>query len=238
MNKTKHLYLKLFLGFVLITFMIVYFTIHKLGRITDIDVKDPSVIIIDEKKDDDDNDNNDEQDDNHSDIYVYTDDGKNQSNKISIDRDATGLGNYYSQGDVGISSDGFVWKEVNTLNIFNNEKFNDQKIIAPGVRGSYEFVIKNLSHTKVSYVIGFGEDYNFFVNMKYRLSKNGKYIIGNDQNWVSIKDLSLQENLVSEKTNNTYVLEWYWDSDERDAIAGMNGGYYTLKLLISTINTK
>ncbi len=134
-----------------------------------------------------------------------------------------------------VYSEGMTWKKINALNIFNNEKFDGDKIIAPESNGKYEFTIKNRSRRSVSYLISLEEDYNVDVNMKYRLIKNGKYVIGDEKNYVSIKELILKENKVLPDEKNTYVLEWSWNSTDKDTISGINGGYYSLELYIDTL---
>lgn len=142
-------------------------------------------------------------------------------------------GNYGSSFEV--YSEGVTWKKINALNIFNNDDFDGDKIVAPESNGKYEFTIKNKSRKTVSYLISLEEDYNVAVNMKYRLKKNGKYVIGDNNHYVSIKELILKENKVLPGDNNTYVLEWRWNSTKEDTNIGITGGYYSLQLFIDAL---
>lgn len=199
MNKKHKSYLKTYLFVIFLTFLIIFITSLRIGKIQEVHVKEPNDIIID--------------------------DNLNLEDKPTFNEED----NHFI-----VESENEVWHEMTSLNIFNNEKFMEQKIIAPGSKGTYEFKVKNKFNNPISYIIGFGEDYSFFVNMKYRLKKDGNYILGNKNKWLSASELYLVENEMAASSVNTYILEWYWDSNERDNIAGINGGYYTLKLYVKT----
>ena len=65
------------------------------------------------------------------------------------------------------------------LRIFENAAYKFENKIAPGVSNTYQFVIHNSSNVNVKYDILMYEESEYQINMKYRLKKNDKYIIGN-----------------------------------------------------------
>lgn len=140
-----------------------------------------------------------------------------------------------------ISTDGIIVSEneveigKNTrLNIFNNQKFNGEKIIAPHSKGSYKFYIKNNSNDNIVYNIKFSDDMKKFVNMKYKLKMDNIYIRGNEDNYVTIDGLDVNNVNVVKDSVNIFTLEWYWeDSDKLDTEVGISDEeYYTINLAI------
>lgn len=140
-----------------------------------------------------------------------------------------------------ISTDGIIVSEndveigKNTrLNIFNNQKFNGEKIIAPHSKGSYKFYIKNNSNDNIVYNIKFSDYMKKFVNMKYKLKMDNIYIRGNEDNYVTIDGLDVNNVNVVKDSVNIFTLEWYWeDRDKLDTEVGISDEeYYTINLAI------
>jgi hypothetical protein len=123
------------------------------------------------------------------------------------------------------------------LDIFINEKFDGQKIIAPGSIGSCKFCIRNLTDEDISYNINFFEESEYVVNMKYKLKIDNVYIRGNQEEYVDVENLDVENIVVLKDSSNVYTLEWYWeDDDENDTIIGSQeiDQYYTLNLEINS----
>lgn len=123
------------------------------------------------------------------------------------------------------------------LEIFNNSKFNGKKIIAPNSSGTYKFCISNESENDIIYHIRFLDEMQNFVNMKYRLKIDNIYIRGNEEEYVTIEELDVENVTVLKDSNNIFTLEWYWaDSDPEDTFVGSQKDtqYYTLKLEIES----
>ena len=121
------------------------------------------------------------------------------------------------------------------LNIFANEKFNGESIIAPKSSGEYKFVIDNIADTTLAYDIEFKDIMSNPINMKYRLKIDNIYIRGNENEYIDISELSVDDIVVLEDSNNIFTLEWYWeDDDTADTYVGSlkSDGYYTLELMI------
>ncbi len=109
------------------------------------------------------------------------------------------------------------------LEIFNNAAYEYTNKIAPGVSNVYNFVVHNSSNGTAAYRFLMYENTEYSVNLKYRLKKNGSYIIGNENNWVSADELNVGLSNLAKDSRDKYALEWKWfDDDENDTIAGKN----------------
>ena len=131
-------------------------------------------------------------------------------------------------------------KEVidNKLNIFKNEKFDGQSIIAPKSYGKYQFYVSNISNKHVKYTMKFSDEMKKFVNMKYKLKIDNVYIRGDLENYTTIDNLELDERVVLKDSTNIFTLEWYWeDNDSLDTGVGSEKDtqYYKLNLQIQPI---
>ncbi len=131
-------------------------------------------------------------------------------------------------------------KEVidNKLNIFKNEKFDGQSIIAPKSYGKYQFYVSNISNKHVKYTMKFSDEMKKFVNMKYKLKIDNVYIRGDLENYTTIDNLELDEIVVLKDSTNIFTLEWYWeDDDSLDTGVGSEKDtqYYKLNLQIQPI---
>ena len=131
-------------------------------------------------------------------------------------------------------------KEVidNNLNIFKNEKFDVQSIIAPKSYGKYQFYVSNISNKHVKYTMKFSDEMKKFVNMKYKLKIDNVYIRGDLENYTTIDNLELDEIVVLKDSTNIFTLEWYWeDDDSLDTGVGSEKDtqYYKLNLQIQPI---
>lgn len=125
------------------------------------------------------------------------------------------------------------------LNIFNNKDFDGEKIIAPGSNGSYRFCVENLVDRNIKYDIKFTDEMTNPINMKYRLKIDNVYIKGSKDKYVDIEDLSVEDIIVLDDSNNIYTLEWKWEhSDKADTYVGSQEEVqtYTLNLEIKAEN--
>lgn len=126
----------------------------------------------------------------------------------------------------------------NKLNIFKNEKFNGQNIIAPRSYGKYQFYVSNISNKDVKYSMKFSDEMKMFVNMKYKLKIDNVYIRGDSENYTTINNLDVDEIVVLKDSTNIFTLEWYWeDNDSLDTAIGSEKDtqYYKLNLQIQPI---
>lgn len=152
--------------------------------------------------------------------------------KIGIDERPTS-GKIYVDG-IAITEDDIEIEKDTQLNIFNNEKFKGEKIIAPHSQGTYKFYIRNKSNRNINYNIKFSDEMKKFVNMKYRLKIDNIYIRGNEEDYTTIENLDVNNITVPKDSINMFTLEWYWeDNDELDTKVGTSDErYYTINLKI------
>lgn len=119
--------------------------------------------------------------------------------------------------------------------------FNNEKIIAPHSKGTYQFYLQNKANTDVIYNIKFSDEMQNFINMKYRLKLDNIYIKGNSENYVSLDELELNNTIILKDSTNIYTLEWYWDdNDKLDTFVGSQeeDNYYEISLYIETAQYK
>ena len=152
--------------------------------------------------------------------------------RIGIDERPTS-GKIYVDG-IAITEDDIEIEKDTQLNIFNNEKFKGEKIIAPHLQGTYKFYIRNKSNRDINYNIKFSDEMKKFVNMKYRLKIDNIYIRGNEEGYTTIENLDVNNVTVPKDSINMFTLEWYWeDNDELDTKVGTSDErYYTINLKI------
>ena len=153
------------------------------------------------------------------------------NNKIFTNIDSNqfvGMINVY-QKDINVTKD-------TPIDIFNNEKYEGKKIIAPRSKGNAKFGVKNVSNRDVIYDIKFSDLSAYLVNMKYKLKIDNIYIVGDENHYATIDQMQVKDITVIDGSNNIFTIEWYWeDDDPRDVIVGMAEPtqYYTLNLAIT-----
>lgn len=112
------------------------------------------------------------------------------------------------------------WKDLKSLDIFNNYYFNDYSIISPGVSGEYSFTIENYKATKMKYNLNFIEQNVYNINMVYKLKLNGSYIAGNEQRFVKCNELNKEDLVINANTNDVFTIEWKWQDNNNDTQIG------------------
>ena len=148
----------------------------------------------------------------------------------------TADGSYTSKATVTVkristSSDG----NINEINIFSLADSN-RKYIAPYDKGMYEFEIKNTISENITYNLSLEEKNPDKVNIKYKLKKNGNYIIG-ENGWVYYDKIILEEVSLSSKTTDIYELEWCWvsENNELDTYIGTKEGRSEYNVTIKVV---
>lgn len=156
--------------------------------------------------------------------------------KIGYQETAVSDSNYGIVGAILLTEQDMKEVKNNQLNIFNNEKFNGEKIIDPGSKGEVQICIRNKSNYDVSYDFNFTDEMQYHVNMKYKLKLDNVYIKENKDEYKKLEDIKLKEVIVPKDSANIYTLEWYWeDDDKNDTIVGsqQDKQYYKLNLEIN-----
>ncbi len=119
------------------------------------------------------------------------------------------------------------------LNIFSNPAFEMKPIIAPGSSNAYQFVIKNDNDFDIQYNFKMVETNLYDVNMKFRLKQEGKYIIGDNDNWVTADKLNKEQIKLASNEDIPYLLEWKWFESDRDTKIGkINNANYKLSIQV------
>ena len=135
---------------------------------------------------------------------------------------------HVTQGDITL--------QKNTpIDIFSNEQFHGEKIIAPHSKGSFSFCVKNQTQDNIAYAIRFTKQEDLPINLRYKLKMDNIYIKGNAQQYVDIEDLNVEDIIVLKDSINLYTLEWYWEDDDiRDTYVGLQkeDQHYTLQVEI------
>lgn len=121
------------------------------------------------------------------------------------------------------------------LRIFTHTSYrvvND--VIAPRSENSYQFVIRNNNNFNIKYNFETQEENNYNINMKYRLKLNGVYVVGNDSEYVTAKELYQYDMILADNNYDVYTLEWKWFESNNDTEIGTNiNSNYKLNLKIS-----
>lgn len=111
---------------------------------------------------------------------------------------------------------------INTkLNIFKHKSYyvvND--LIAPGTENSYQFIVRNNNNFDIKYNIKMSEENKYNINMKYRLKLGGKYVVGDNKQWVTYDQLKKYNSQLPAGTYDVYTLDWKWFEGENDTQIG------------------
>lgn len=135
-------------------------------------------------------------------------------------------------GDIVVFDNYKIW-DNKELRIFSNPAYEYESKIAPGSYNSYAFVIRNNNTFNVVVDISFIEENEKNINMQYKLSTRGNYVIGNENEYVSFngkKDITQIK--LSAKSQIPYILDWKWVDSDNDTEIGFDlSSHY--KLLIT-----
>ncbi len=104
--------------------------------------------------------------------------------------------------------------EVNTINVFSVST-SAREYVAPYDHGIYEFDVTNLRNKNIIYNLSLEEENEDKVNIKYKLKKNGEYIIG-QSGWVYYDQVKFDEIPLTAKGTDSYELEWCWVSEDNE----------------------
>lgn len=163
-------------------------------------------------------------------------------NNVNLDTDNSNVPDKNITGPGAIDVIELVDGDINNikgteLNIFKNELFDGEKIIAPGSNGKYTFLVKNLTGENLTYDIDFSDLMTNPINMKYTLKIDNIYIRGNKDSYVMVDDLQVDDVIVVKDSVNAFTLEWYWEhNDAMDTYVGTRKEEqsYTLDITIDS----
>lgn len=131
------------------------------------------------------------------------------------------------------------WSHTENIPVFFNDQFGDN-VIAPGQSGKYAFRFINYNHDQLDFSIEFSCENEYNIDLIYRLKRDGLYVCGDEDHYVTIDELNLYGMTIQPHGDPTvFELEWYWrDNDEIDTIAGENQAQYYLHITITAGITK
>ena len=118
-----------------------------------------------------------------------------------------------------------VYESSTPLKIFENKSYYvKDDLIAPESENSYQFIIRNNNEFAIRYGLEFNQNNPYNINMKYRLKQDGKYIIGDDESWVTAEELLQNGVVLANYSYNVYTLDWKWfeTDDDTDTKIGTN----------------
>ncbi len=124
---------------------------------------------------------------------------------------------------------GTSWEQFEDLPVFVNERFGD-RVIAPGMRGSYRFILENRNADALEFSLSFEEVNEYGIGLCYRLKRDNTYVSGTD-GYVRTAELGLRGMTIEAESTTLFEIEWYWkDNDAVDTAAGENEAQYTLQI--------
>lgn len=121
------------------------------------------------------------------------------------------------------------WDEQENLDVFYNGTFGEDKI-APGMTGSYAFVLSNRNEDALEFALEFSCENEYGIELVYSLWRDGACISGGAGK-LPAEQLSVYNMTIEAQSDSVFVLEWEWrHNDPADTTAGQNGAVYTLNI--------
>lgn len=114
-------------------------------------------------------------------------------------------------------SNGQVFGQDTSIDIFNNPKLRGEKLEAPFTVDSYTFAVYNNSDSfSLPYTINFLATNEKNIPLVFSLQKNGEYIFGgeNDEDMLPLSSLDLEEATLSGMKTDLYTLHWRWNTED------------------------
>lgn len=124
---------------------------------------------------------------------------------------------------------GTAWSDQENLPVFYNDEFGDS-VIAPGMSGSYRFVLENKNDDAVEFSLGFSEVNEYGIGLGYRLVRDGLPVTLSE-GFVKPEELGADGMTLQAHSSALFELQWYWvENDEIDTAAGEADAIYTLTI--------
>lgn len=122
-------------------------------------------------------------------------------------------------------------------NIFGKNSFD--RIIYPGKRAIYTFMLTNNNPKAVSIDILFKEQNKNEIPMVYRLKVDGSYLQEDQNDWLSINQLYAQDIVIPAQSSIVCELEWWWqenqDDEQKDTSMAISGlATYTIYVEVTS----
>ena len=122
------------------------------------------------------------------------------------------------------------WTEYEDIPIFYNEQFGD-RLALPGTKSAYRFRFINNNAHALRFSFTFREENDYGIEMVYSLRRDGAYIAGGEDAYVTAPELSFVGFTIEGGSESLFELCWYWkDNDPVDTNAGENEAIYRLNI--------
>lgn len=122
------------------------------------------------------------------------------------------------------------WTEYEDIPIFYNEQFGD-RLALPGTKSVYRFRFINNNAHALRFSFTFREENDYGIEMVYSLRRDGAYIAGDEDAYVTAPELSFAGFTIEGGSESLFELCWYWkDNDPVDTNAGENEAIYRLNI--------
>lgn len=122
------------------------------------------------------------------------------------------------------------WTEYEDIPIFYNEQFGD-RLALPGTKSVYRFRFINNNAHALRFSFTFREENDYGIEMVYSLRRDGVYIAGSEDAYVTAPELSFAGFTIEGGSESLFELCWYWkDNDPVDTNAGENEAIYRLNI--------
>lgn len=111
------------------------------------------------------------------------------------------------------------WKETedHQISLFRVKNQNEESILYPGMVGSYQMTIKNKGNEDLIYEFEWKENNDCELPIGYTIQIDDEYIIGNEKEFVKIKDFSNVQLELKKKKTSTIMITYCWiEEDEKD----------------------
>ena len=136
-------------------------------------------------------------------------------------------------GDLIVFDDYKIW-DNKELRIFSNPAYEYESKIAPGSYNSYTYVIRNNNYFDVIIDIDLVPDNPKNINLQYKMSNKGNYVIGTKDNYVSLGDHKKVTGIkLPARSQLSYILDWKWVDSDNDTEIGFDvNSNYKLSIYI------
>ena len=122
------------------------------------------------------------------------------------------------------------WTDYEDIPIFYNEQFGD-RLALPGTKSVYRFRFVNNNEHALRFSFTFREENDYGIEMVYSLRRDGAYIAGGEDAYVTAPELSFVGFTIEGGSESLFELCWYWkDNDPVDTNAGENEAIYRLNI--------
>ena len=122
------------------------------------------------------------------------------------------------------------WTDYEDIPIFYNAQFGD-RLALPGTKSSYRFRFVYNNEQAQRFSVTFRQENEYGIEMVYTLQRDGVYIAGSGEEYVTAPAMSFAEFTIEGESESLFELSWYWkDNDPVDTTAGENEAIYRLNI--------